>query len=188
MSVIKRSCICAACIALCYVLPIAFHAAGIGRYFSPMHIPVLLCGMLCGWQYGLICGIMGPILSSVLTGMPPANMLITMLPELAIYGGMTGMLLRVIHTNKVYADLYLSMVPAMLLGRVIGGAAKALFYLSGLSGDAPYSIELWVSAYFVQTLPGTILQLVILPSLVFLLMKTRLIPERYPRQGEILNG
>ena len=64
----KNLVITAFCIALCIVLPMAFHAIGAGATFLPMHIPVLLCGLLCGWPFGAACGLIGPLLSSLLTG------------------------------------------------------------------------------------------------------------------------
>lgn len=48
----KNLVLTAFCIALCIVLPMAFHAIGAGATFLPMHIPVLLCGLLCGWPFG----------------------------------------------------------------------------------------------------------------------------------------
>ena len=70
---LKNYVIAALCVALCVVLPMAFHAIpNAGSILLPMHIPVLLCGLLCGWPLGLVCGLVGPLLSSVLTGMPPA--------------------------------------------------------------------------------------------------------------------
>ena len=69
----KNLVLTAFCIALCIVLPMAFHAIGAGATFLPMHIPVLLCGLLCGWPFGAACGLIGPLLSSLLTGMPPAS-------------------------------------------------------------------------------------------------------------------
>ena len=72
MSTVKKSIITAVCIALCYVLPLLFHGIqGAGQIFCPMHIPVFLCGLVCGWQFGLLCGLAGPALSSALCGMPP---------------------------------------------------------------------------------------------------------------------
>ena len=85
MSSIKKICLCAICTALCYVLPLAFHPLVMGTALSPMHIPVLLCGLLCGWPYGAFCGVVGPLLSSLLSGMPPAAMLLYMIPELCVY-------------------------------------------------------------------------------------------------------
>lgn len=61
MSTVKKSIITAVCIALCYVLPLLFHGIqGAGQIFCPMHIPVFLCGLVCGWQFGLLCGLAGP--------------------------------------------------------------------------------------------------------------------------------
>ena len=184
MSSIKRICICAACVALCYVLPLAFHAFGAGTVFLPMHIPVLLCGLICGWGYGAACGIVGPVLSSVLSGMPSATGLVSMVPELCVYGLVSGLLLRFVRTRSTYADLYIALLCAMLLGRIVGGAAKALFYLSGASGMTELSIGLLATTYFVESLPGILIQLVLLPTLVFTLMKAKLIPERYPRAAK----
>lgn len=181
MSSVKKVCVCSICTALCYVLPLAFHAFGLGSVFSPMHLPVLLCGLLCGWPYGLLCGLAGPVLSSVLSSMPPAAMLIHMIPELCVYGLATGLGMKWIHTGKLTADLYLSLIPAMLLGRVAGGLVRSLVYLSTTQS---YSIALWASAYLVETLPGTVLQLIALPAMIVALAKAGLIPARYPKEGE----
>ena len=175
MSSTKKICISAVCIALCYALPVAFHTIGLGTVFSPMHLPVLLCGLICGWACGAVCGIAGPVLSSMLTGMPAGVMLIYMIPELCVYGLCAGLLMKRIRTGRLYLDLYLALIPAMLLGRVAGGAARALFYLSTAQ---PYSLALWVGAYFVETMPGAVLQLIVLPALVVMLEKASLIPGR----------
>ena len=54
---VKKTVFTAICVALCVVLPIAFHAfPNGGSVFSPMHIPALLCGLICGARYGLLCG------------------------------------------------------------------------------------------------------------------------------------
>ena len=71
LTVLNKSIITAVCVALCVVLPMALHAIPKGGVlFSPMHLPVLLCGLVCGAPSGLICGILGPFVSSMLTGMP----------------------------------------------------------------------------------------------------------------------
>ncbi len=176
MSSVKRICIAAICMAMCYVLPQAFHATGLGSVLSPMHIPVLLCGLVCGGQYGLLCGIIGPILSSVLSGMPPATMLISMIPELAVYGLTCGLLMKLLRTKHLWLDVYLALGAAMVLGRIAGGVAKALFYLG--TGE-PYSLALWVSGYFATALPGILCHLILVPALYGILEKARLIPRRY---------
>lgn len=184
MSFVKRACICAVCVALCYVLPLAFHAVGAGTVFLPMHIPVLLCGLLCGWGYGAVCGILGPVISSLLSGMPPAAMLVSMIPELCAYGLVSGLVLRFVHTKCTYADLYIALLSAMAIGRIVGGVAKALFYLSGMSGMTEFTFSMLTATYFFTCLPGIAIQLVLLPTLVFTLMKARLIPERYPKAAK----
>lgn len=177
ISVVKKSIITAVCIALCYVVPLLFHGVqNAGRVFLPMHLPVFLCGLICGWQYGLLCGLAGPALSSLLTSMPPAAMLPSMMLELAVYGCISGLMMRFIRTKNTYADLYISLIAALLCGRVVAGLMQALIFSKGA-----YSMTAWVSGYVVTSWPGTLIQLVLLPSVVFALMKAHLIPERYPK-------
>ena len=172
---IKNMTFAAVCIALCVVLPIAFHSIpDAGSVFLPMHIPVLICGMICGWPYGLICGLMGPLLSSALTGMPPIAILPAMMLECGTYGMVSGIMLKLVHTKSTYGDLYIALVAAMLAGRVFSGIAKALIFMPGMAMSA------WITASFVTALPGILIQLVFLPVVVSTLMKAKLIPARYP--------
>lgn len=175
---VKAMCLCAVCIALCIVLPMAFHGIGMGPIFLPMHIPVLLCGLLCGWFYGAICGILGPVLSSLLTSMPPAPVLVSMVPELCVYGLVSGLLIRAVRTKSVYANLYTALIGAMLAGRLVGGIAKALFLFSG---GKPVVFQTLVAGYFVTSWPGIIIQLVLIPTFVFALMKSRVVPEHFQK-------
>lgn len=184
MSSVKRMCVTAVCIALCCVLPLAFHAAGLGYTFSPMHIPVLLCGLVCGGGYGLLCGLLGPVLSCVITSMPAAAGLITMVPELMVYGLASGLAMKYLRTGRAAADIYISLIGAMLLGRVVGGVASAIFYMGT---DEPFSIAVWASSYFVGTAPGIVVQLILIPALVFALTKARVIPARYPQKQGVPN-
>lgn len=178
MTASKRITLCAVCIALCYALPVAFHAVALGGILSPMHIPVLLCGLVCGGGSGLICGIIGPVLSSLLSGMPPALMLIRMIPELCAYGLVGGIAMKRIRTGSAAADVYVSLVIAMIAGRVVGGIASAIFFTitSGV-----YSVALWFASYFAESIPGIIAHLILVPVLVLALQKARLIPSRYPK-------
>ena len=180
MSSVKKTSLCAVCAALCVVMPVAFHVFGpVSSILSPMHIPVLLCGLVCGWPFGAFCGVAGPLLSSVITGMPSAAALVHMLPELCVYGLSCGLLAKLIHTGNTYADLYCALAPAMLLGRIAGGAARTLFLMG--SGQS-YTLALWVGAYLVEALPGIVLHLILVPALAVVLAKAGLIPARYPRR------
>ena len=171
---VRKTCYCAVCAALCVILPMAFHSfPDGGRIFLPMHIPVLLCGLTCGGPWGLLCGLAGPILSSMLTGMPGAPVLPGMLVECGVYGLCSGCLFHFIRTGHLLGDLYISMTASMLLGRLLSGLAKALIFTPGLS------LQAWATASFVTGLPGIVIQLVLLPLLVKLLMKNKALPERY---------
>ena len=169
-NLVKNLVTTAMCIALCVVLPMAFHMIpNAGSVISPMHIPVLVCGLVCGWQYGLVCGLVGPLLSSILTGMPPIAILPAMMVELAVYGICTGIMIKLVNTGKLYADLYISLIVAMLAGRIIGGLSRALIFARG-----EYSIKAWATGYFVTSLPGIIIQLIFIPAIVFALYKAGL--------------
>ena len=171
---VKKSVLTAVCAALCVVVPIAFHSIpNAGGIFLPMHIPVLLCGMICGWPFGLACGLLGPLLSSIITGMPLAAVLPGMMVECAVYGCASGALMQHVRTGSRYGDLYISLIPSMLLGRVLSGIAKALIFTPGLSLTA------WATASFVTSLPGIAIQLVLVPGLILGLERAKLIPKRY---------
>lgn len=177
MSNVKKSIITAVCIALCYVIPLMFHGIqNAGNIFCPMHIPVFICGLICGWQYGLLCGIAGPALSSALSGMPPVAILPSMMVELAAYGTVAGLMMKLVRTKSTYADLYISLIVAIVCGRVLAGLAKALIFARG-----SYSMSAWIAGSVVTSWPGTVIQLVFIPTIVFALMKSHLIPERYPK-------
>lgn len=158
-------------VALCVVLPMAFHSvANAGQILLPMHFPVLLCGMACGWPYGLACGILGPLLSSLFTGMPPMAILPSMLCELAVYGFVTGLLSRKINSGLKIFDIYLPLLCAMVAGRLFYGILNALIFRAG-----SYSFSIWLTAAFVTSLPGIIIQLIFVPVFVYILRKAKFI-------------
>ena len=72
----------------------------------------------------------------------------------------------------------MSLVIAMIAGRVVGGIASAIFFTitSGV-----YSVALWFASYFAESIPGIIAHLILVPVLVLALQKARLIPSRYPK-------
>lgn len=174
----KRTVLTAVCTALCVILPMAFHTIpNGGAVVLPMHIPVLLCGLICSWPYGLICGLLGPALSSLLTGMPLAAVLPGMTVECAVYGCSAGAMMALIRTKNTYLDLYICLTAAMVLGRVVSGFAKAWIFAPGTP------IFAWVTTSLVTGIPGIVLQLALIPTLVYALMRARLLPLRYPRES-----
>ncbi|HPY36790.1 MAG TPA: ECF transporter S component [Clostridia bacterium] len=171
---IRAMVITSVCIALGVALPLALHTIpNAGSIFLPMHIPVLLCGLVCGWPYGLVCGLITPLLSSLSTGMPPIAILPSMIIELAVYGFVAGFLMQRIKTKEKLSALYISLLGAMLAGRLMFGILNALIFRAGV-----YTFELWLLAAFITALPGIILQLIILPVLVLALDKAGLSKTR----------
>ncbi len=164
----------ALCAAICVALmPISHVIPEFGSIFSPLHLPVLFCGILCGWHYGLACGIIGPLLASIITGRPPMAVLPPMLVECAVYGLVAGLMIFLVRTKSRAANVYISLVSAMIAGRLVAGAAKALFFSPG-----EMTFGIFFTSYFVQTLPGAIIQLVLIPTLIFALTKAKLVPDR----------
>lgn len=172
-----KSAIAALCIALSVVLPMLFHSIpDAGSVYSPIHIPSLLCGLVAGWQYGLLAGLLGPLFSSMLTGMPPMAYLPPMMVECAMFGLITGLCFRFVKTGRCVADIYISLSAAMVLGRVIAGISRSLIFARG-----SYSMAMFLSSYFVVGIPGIILHLVLVPILYLTLERARLIPPRYSK-------
>lgn len=158
-------------IAIGVILPQAFHAIpNAGSIFLPMHIPVLVSGYAVGPLFGLLCGILTPILSHFIFGMPPTPMLGQMICELGVYGLMTGVLNRTIKTRNGLVKNYLVLIGAMLCGRLTYGILNALVFRAG-----NYSLQAWTAAAFVTALPGIIIQLLLIPVLVDRLKKAKLI-------------
>lgn len=148
-------------LALAVLLPIGFHSLGVaGRIFLPMHFPVLLAGFLMGPASGLLVGLVAPVLSHLLTGMPPTYALPTMSLELPMYGLIAGLAYRRLHLN-----IYVSLLSAMILGRLL--FAMGLFVL-GMLMNLPYDAATFFSATgaLVNGLPGIALQIVLIPIIV----------------------
>ncbi|MCL1906064.1 MAG: ECF transporter S component [Clostridiales bacterium] len=177
---IKNMVLTALFIASGLLLPSFFHFVGAGAAFLPLHLPVLVCGLVCGWQWGLLAGLTLPLLSSLTTGMPPLYpVACAMTFELAAYGFFTGWLLPRFSARR--AGFYTSLIAAMLGGRLVSGAAQVvLFGLAGL----PFGWRIFVVGAFVTALPGILLQLLLVPPLAMAI--NRLLAYRAaPINGEL---
>ena len=161
-------------LALALVLPfLTGQIPQLGMALLPMHLPVLLCGFVCGWPYGLIVGLVAPLLRSLLFGMPPMMpTAIAMAFELAAYGAFAGWFYhRLPHKS---ANVYLTLVVAMLLGRAVWGLASIALY--SLFIGAAFTTVLFVSGAFISAWPGILVQLVLIPLIIFALERAKLIP------------
>lgn len=140
----------------------------IGDTLLPMHIPVLLCGLICNEKYGFCVGLILPFLRSVTFGMPPIYPnAVWMAVELATYGFVVGFMYFKLHRKNIFG-IYISLITAMLLGRVAWGIAKTI--LLGLNGK-PFSFSLFITGGFIDAVPGIILQLILIPPIVQIVTK-----------------
>lgn len=141
----------------------------IGAMLCPMHIPVILCGFVCGWHYGLVVGFAAPLLRSLVLGMPPMfPTALCMAFELAAYGLLCGLLYRMFPRKKIY--IYVTLVISMILGRLIWGAA--MFVCLGLSGGT-FTFGIFFAGAVTNAIPGIIAQLILVPIVVMLLSNTK---------------
>ena len=166
----------ALCMALGIVLPFfTGQIPQIGGMLLPMHLPVLLCGLLCGWQYGGLVGFVLPLLRYAMFGMPPIFPTgIAMAFELAAYGIIAGYLYN--HSRwQCVISLYRSLIAAMIGGRIVWGVVRVL--LTGVSGE-PFTWQLFLSGAFLTAIPGIILQLVFIPVLMVALDRTGMVRVR----------
>ena len=164
----------AMCLTLCMVLPfLTGQIPQVGSMLSPMHIPVLLAGFLCGPWYALAIGFIAPILRFVLFSMPPIFPVgIAMSFELATYGLVSGYMYKLL--PKKNANIYVALIVAMLVGRVVWGTVYTI--IAGVS-EVTFSWAAFVAGAFVNAIPGIILHIVLIPVLVMALRKIKVIED-----------
>lgn len=151
-------------LALGLVLPfVTGQIPEIGSMLLPMHIPVLLCGLICGWPYGAAVGFILPPLRYVLFGMPPIFPHgIAMAFELMTYGLLSGLLYSRARWHCVLS-LYRCLIAAMIGGRIVWGVVRVL--LTGVASQ-PFTWQMFLSGAFLTAIPGIILQLVFIPAMM----------------------
>lgn len=141
----------------------------VGSMLLPMHLPVLICGFVCGWKYGLAVGFVVPLLRSVMFGMPPLMPTATCMAfELAAYGACTGLLYAALPKNNV--SVYVSLLGAMAIGRIVWGAVSMVVY--GVMGNA-FSMQMFMAGAFLNAVPGIVMQIVLIPVIIMALKKAR---------------
>lgn len=155
-------------LALAFVMPfLTGQIPQIGSMLCPMHIPVLLCGLICGAPWGLVVGFIAPLLRSLTLGMPllfPTA--VAMAFELAVYGFVAGLLYKKLPQKKW--AIYVSLLVAMVSGRVVWGIVQ----LTCMGFDTTkFGISAFWAGAVANAIPGIILQIVLIPIVVFLIEK-----------------
>lgn len=147
----------------------------IGNMLLPMHIPVFLCALICGWQYGAAMAFVLPLLRSVTFGMPPMYpTAISMAFELGTYALVVGLLYAKSRWQCTRA-LYRCLIIAMIAGRLVWGAAQAV--LLGLGGQS-FTLQAFLAGALLNAIPGILIQLVLIPAVMVALDRAKLVPFR----------
>ena len=169
---IKKLVLSAMFMAIGLVLPfITGQIQQIGSMLLPMHIPVLFCGLICGWQYGAVVGFVLPLLRSVLFVMPPIFPTgVSMSFELAVYGAVIGLIMQQLSkrnttdSGKNYVrNLYLALIGAMLAGRIVWGLVRFILARATMQ---PFTMEMFMAGAFLTAIPGIIVQLILIPGIM----------------------
>lgn len=170
---IQNMVVAALMLALAYILPnFTGNIPQFGSMLLPMHLPVLLCGFLCGGPWGAAVGFLAPLMRSAILGMPPPfPTAVSMAFELAAYGFFSGFLYKRLPKNL--GGIYASLIGAMLTGRVVWGAVMSVLLLN----RGGLTLAAFAASAFTNAIPGIILQLVAIPCIVLALQKAKLIPQ-----------
>lgn len=159
-------------IALALVLPFfTGQIPQIGSMLLPMHFPVFLTGLICGWQYGLTVGAIVPLLRHLMFGMPPMLTAIAMAFELATYGLVAGYIYTRAKKQTV-TTIYTSLLSAMVIGRIVWGIIQII--ILNFTGSA-FTVQMFMAGALLNAIPGIIAQLVIVPIIMVALDKAKII-------------
>lgn len=170
---IRKLAVSAMMLAAAFLLPyLTGQIPEIGSMLCPMHLPVLLCGFLCGPWWGLAVGAVAAPLRFALVAMPPAPMCFYMAAEMAAYGFLAGFLYKLF--PKKIPFLYLSLFLAMTGGRLVYGAVQ--WAATGLGGGT-YSLNAFLSSAVIGSWPGILLQIVLIPVLVLALKRAKILSD-----------
>lgn len=155
-------------IALGILLPyLTGNIQSLGVNLLPMHIPVLLAGFVVGGKYGLLVGIITPLLRSAIVGMPPMYPIaIAMAFELGVYGLVTGLLYSKLKKNNL--SIFISLIAAIISGRIVWGIVSYfLFFLNNTN----FTMNMFIAAAFLNSIVGIVIQLILIPLIVIRLEK-----------------
>jgi LytS/YehU family sensor histidine kinase len=145
-------------LALALVIPILFHAVGLGSAFLPMFFPIIAAGFLIAPPVALVVGITSPLLSALLTGMPPffPPTAFIMMAEGLILAGIPSLLYQKYRLNS-----YLTLIITLSADRVV-----LLIAVIAVSKwlDLPENVLGWAS--LIRGLPGIVLIMLVIPPLI----------------------
>ncbi|MGC8793429.1 MAG: ECF transporter S component [Bryobacteraceae bacterium] len=144
--------------ALALVLPVGFHAVGLGSQFLPMLLPLLINGFLSTPLWAVLTALSVPPVSGLLTGMPPLYppMAAVVALEGATLAGVAALAWRLVRP-RLWPALLAAIVCGRLMAVVLTWALARLYHLPGMVAG-------W--AVLLHGLPGVALQLAVTPVVV----------------------
>lgn len=168
---IRKLAFAALCLALAMVLPfLTGQIPKVGKTLAPMHIPALLCGYVAGPLWGLAVGFVAPLLRSQIFSTPSPASAFTMAFELAAYGFFTGLFYKLLPKKIPY--IYVSLIIAMIFGRVVAGTVK---WMVAVVNAGEFAFGTFISGTVIGALPGIVCHIIIVPLIVIALKKAKLI-------------
>ncbi|MFI3207140.1 MAG: ECF transporter S component, partial [Clostridia bacterium] len=71
-------------------------------------------------------------------------------------------------------SIFISLISAMIAGRLVWGLASMIIY--GIQGTSVFTISIFISGALLTAIPGIILQLVLIPSIILILQRAKVLP------------
>lgn len=180
---IKKICLFALFLALAWLLPLLTgQIPDIGNMFCPMHIPILLAGFILGGGYGALLGLIVPLTRSLIFGQPVLYPLaLCMSFELGTYGFLSGFIFKLFikkftFESKVIIWLYIALLLSMIMGRLVWGFSR---FVCGVFAQNVFTFKMFLSGAIITAWPGIILQLILIPSILYALFKAKILQPYY---------
>lgn len=157
-------------LAIAFILPFfSGQIPEIGQMLCPMHIPILLCGFICGWKWGMMLGLITPISRSLFLSAPPLYpSAIAMSFELATYGFVAGLIYQILPKNKL--NTYISLIISMIIGRIVWGIS--MYILLNVKGEI-FTFSSFIGGSLINAIPGIVIQFVFVPLIILAVEKNQ---------------
>lgn len=143
-------------IALGVLTPLLFHVIGLGSFMLPLFWPVAVSVFFLPVTWTVGIGMLTPVISMLITGMPPFPVLILLVIELPVLTLISGTLFQ-----KTSAGSFISLFTGLVASRFLFLLLAAL--LAPLLGLPPQMVTV---LYLAKSLPGVIGMLIGIPLFV----------------------
>lgn len=151
------------------VFSMLFYATGTNMIFLPMHMPVFLGGFILSWPYAILVALITPLVSSIFVGMPLAINLMYIIPEFIVYAITIEALYKRNKDAVFVYRIYLPLLIAMILGKLTASLFQTVLFANSVD------MFTFFASIVIKGFPGIMIQLIVVPTLLYLLMKAKFI-------------